>query len=377
MKQRIISLDIVRGLAALSVFLTHLGNPFINNSIGHKIIGLYHSFFSFFFWCNGGLHAGVVVFIVLSGFCIHMPLSKTNEKHPNWKYYSIRRFYRIYPVMVFAILAGLVSLYVTNEEVHQVVKNLIANLFLISSVFPVAAPLGNVILGTVIVECLLYIIYPFGYLAANRYSWKAVLTTCFVVYVLNISWLFLTSVEPSWVQRNIFSFLVYWWIGAFAVQIVSNNKDRGKFNLKTFFLLFIVYLFISHFFNVKGAHYLKSFILAIVTAYLLAILYIYELSKNKSEKRQGKYDFLTSLFSNLGERSYSLYVIHLPVLTVASYYLARYQITEGVFPYAAKIVAVTIFSAVFYYSIEHPFHRYAVKVSSRALKKVSMHIAEP
>ena len=65
---RSIGINILRLLTALSVLFTHFGLP-----VGglYTIILNYHSFIKVIFWSNKGLHFGVVIFVVLSGFLIH------------------------------------------------------------------------------------------------------------------------------------------------------------------------------------------------------------------------------------------------------------------------------------------------------------------
>ncbi len=162
-RTRLYSLDIIRGLAAVSVFLSHLHNPFQESSLMYYIVDTYQNAFREFIWSNGGLHPGVIVFIVLSGFCIHMSLAK-NEKCLNksyWKYYFRRRFFRIYPVMVAGMILGLIAYTIDKIPSIDLIGNFLANLFLLSAFLPLDAPAGNEILLTVVVECVLYSCYPF------------------------------------------------------------------------------------------------------------------------------------------------------------------------------------------------------------------------
>jgi peptidoglycan/LPS O-acetylase OafA/YrhL len=368
MKRRLKSIDIVRGLAALSVLLTHLGNPLAENSFGYQLLDFYHVFFQNVISCNGGLHPGVVVFIVLSGYCVHMPLSRSSGKSPNWAFYSKRRFYRIYPIMMAAMLIGLISILVTNGHTTHILKNFAVNFLLIPGFLPLDAPLGNPILITVVVECLLYIIYPFGYYAVKRYSWRVVLIACFLVQALNISWLLFTNTDPNWVERNVFSFLLYWWIGAFFINLFANIKSKKSFNYKTAFTGYVMYLITSHVLIFKGAHYINSLGLAILTGYVLCVLHKKENASQIDASRPYKRMFI-DIFANLGEKSYSLYAVHLPIIAFTSYVLKKINLSGGVYLYIYSVIAVAIFVAIFYYSIERPFHMYAVRSSNNTLER--------
>ena len=76
-----LSLDVLRGIAALSVFLTHLLGILIHTVGFDKsnfifyILEAYSLGFKVFIWITNP-HAGVIGFIVLSGFCINFNFSK-------------------------------------------------------------------------------------------------------------------------------------------------------------------------------------------------------------------------------------------------------------------------------------------------------------
>lgn len=89
---RIRGLDSIRIICALWVVMGHFGGPPITAGVdrtttaGWLVGGLYNNF-----W-NGP--AAVIVFFVISGFCIHYPFSKT-LKIPSLAGYLSRRYFRI------------------------------------------------------------------------------------------------------------------------------------------------------------------------------------------------------------------------------------------------------------------------------------------
>lgn len=90
-------LDGLRGLAALSVFLSHIIGVFEINSVVFD--SLYNSPFHIF-W-NG--QSAVVLFFLLSGFVLTMPyISNRNEL--NLPSFYFKRIFRIYPVYIFSIV---------------------------------------------------------------------------------------------------------------------------------------------------------------------------------------------------------------------------------------------------------------------------------
>ena len=115
-KQRLIYLDIIRGLAALSVFFTHwvlwTSLPGDTKTIFNNFISLVFTIFKSTLWAWAGLHPGVAVFIVLSGFCIHLPIAIKRDSIGTkgyWLNYAYRRLMRIAPIYWLGLALGVFS----------------------------------------------------------------------------------------------------------------------------------------------------------------------------------------------------------------------------------------------------------------------------
>lgn len=97
-KKRYVQLDALRGLAAISVFLSHY--------IGFINIPEWLEFISktplHIFWDGG---AAVAFFFVLSGFCLALPYIGGDEcKEISYFRFLIRRIFRLYPAYWFALI---------------------------------------------------------------------------------------------------------------------------------------------------------------------------------------------------------------------------------------------------------------------------------
>src|SRR5262245_22612175 len=101
---RLQSIDIWRGLAALAVVAIHMR---------HDAPGGFreHPFFAFWFLSEYG-YLGVSLFVVISGFCIHRTsaLAKaiSGSQKLNWVQFWKRRFWRLYPTYIAAIVFTLI-----------------------------------------------------------------------------------------------------------------------------------------------------------------------------------------------------------------------------------------------------------------------------
>ena len=108
-------LDVLRGFAALGVAWFHSR---VDLWVGFKAIHADPASYSTFDWAlsyfslpvsqMGGV---VMLFFVLSGFCIHLPIASKNRS-PNWRAYAVRRFLRIYPAYLIVLLLCLLAAFV-------------------------------------------------------------------------------------------------------------------------------------------------------------------------------------------------------------------------------------------------------------------------
>ncbi len=355
-------LDVVRAIAAGTVLLTHMGNPLPEGTWEHAVIDAYHTALRWTLWSNGGLHGAVIVFIVLSGFCIHMTVAKRGASSFDLRRYAIRRAVRIYPVLLAAMALGIASECATNPTTApQVATNAVQNLTLVSGVLPLEAPLGNHILLTVIVECLLYAVYPLGLAVLKRASWGTVFAATSLVYVANVGVMRLAHPDLVWAQRNLWALLLYWWFGAWAAELAFSERPsrvREWLTWRRWLVAAAAYLVVSKVGNVvlhvSGFHLIASAALALVTAAFLTLAL-------REPFVPAQPTGAWKLLSRVGDRSYSLYVVHWPVLTV----LLGLGLGASVLGYLGVLAAVVLACLVMYECVESPSHELALSWGSR------------
>ncbi len=251
------------------------------------------------FWSNKGLHFGVVIFVVLSGFLIH-----ATSKNLGKREYLLKRFIRIYPLFIISSIVGLLC---SNKCDYP---TFFYNVTLLSSVIPFDRPPGNPILITVIVEMVIYMCYLF----LRNYNTYIVLFCLFIAYIFNILLYAMLGVGSEFIQRNLFSLLFYWYIGASSFEYFIKNNNVLKLN--KVILLFIFYVLITNFIYIKGAHYFYSIILAVISSFMVVIIY------NMDIRRIYNNSIFIKGLNFLGESSYSIYVWHIIVMdSVLKYFL--------------------------------------------------------
>jgi len=366
MKNRIVTLDILRAIASLSVLFTHFSNPFIERTVSFELVNSYHKFIRLSLWANGGVHGGVVIFIVLSGFCIHLSAAKNQSQHINFRKYYIRRYVRILPVLISAIIFGYVLKYMRNPiEMNIFVRNFISNIFFLPVfVKSFSNPLGNGILITVMCECVLYAVYPFLFRHLRRKRWALFIIILGMIYTMNILSVAFFGVNSSTASKNIYSFLLLWWIGAGSAEL-SFRLNRSRYISGGIFLfLMIIYMVICYFGNraLSGFHYLGAVGLAMLTAYGLMVMKFYEFENPVQFPRFS----LGNLFEKIGLISYSIYVVHWPIILWMKYFLQTNSLQSQSMIWAVITVTfllILIASISMYIFIEKPSHRKAIQFS--------------
>lgn len=159
---RLDALDALRGFAALSVFVGHLLAEYDVDR------GLFLSIIS------DGTTA-VDLFFVLSGFVLTLSL----QKEPRYERYVIKRVFRLYPPYAVAILAGLaVSAAVPGPLIWQH--------FLMVGWEPFDTTRINAVIWTIIVEMKVSLLLPFLFLFTARWGWIAGTVPSFLLVALAI-----------------------------------------------------------------------------------------------------------------------------------------------------------------------------------------------
>jgi peptidoglycan/LPS O-acetylase OafA/YrhL len=324
------SLDILRGVCALTVFLNHviLWSNFtpvgaVEGGLHRIFAGLYDAFTALA-WPTGGQHPAVICFFVLSGYCVHglfeRHIGPAGATPPPWGGYFIRRTQRIMPVYWAGALLGLVAMAVegwrpTGDPLLTMhagggAGEIAARVLGYSALWPEEVFAGNYTLGTVSVEILIYLAYPLFFLAAAANRWwllgGVAIALQFVALALR------NVVNPFVLFSGILIMAVFWYMGALAAHL---RQKRG-WRVRGWWLIaaWIAFLAAKQVPYFLGMNMIKQFIWGLVC--MLLIVWLLDWEGRHAAQRDRPW---ARLLRWSGKISYPLYAMHTPVILLVNW----------------------------------------------------------
>ena len=181
---RFISIDVLRAIAAVLVVIAHLFQCFFPELFARQSV----------IWITLA-QAGVGLFFVLSGFCIHLPVARRERKGSaapvRYRQFFKRRFVRIYPVhLAGLLLSALVAMMLqANPSFVSMVTRptrtqLILHLFMVHTFSSSAFFSVNSVLWTLAIETHFYLLYPFFLRLRRRMGTRSIVLGAFLGSIL-------------------------------------------------------------------------------------------------------------------------------------------------------------------------------------------------
>ena len=312
----------LRGLAVLLVILFHI-----------------HPNYSFGF-------IGVDIFFIISGFVISKSLinSKDLNGQISLKNFYIKRFFRLYPSLIFFFIFSSLILITLSipTNIGNFIRTGLFSLFGISNFYLIRLkndyfneeelnPFTHT--WSLGIEEQFYLFFPLIIFLFNKKRLNALLTILFIV-----SFYFFLFVNHE-IYGNFFFTLVRVWELVLGAILFINFAKIEKIKKGKIFNFLVILIFFSLFF-------VESIKLKIVLATIFSILVISGINTN----------FIKKLFSNIflfkvGEISYSLYLFHLPIIYVSKLYFYSYDF------YIISLILIFLISYLNYLLIEDPFRK--------------------
>jgi peptidoglycan/LPS O-acetylase OafA/YrhL len=252
-------------------------------------------------WC------GVAVFFVVSGFCIH--LSYTQTARPSWQAFYIRRFFRLYPAYLIALLFFALVFPWSRLTFNKLIYwgQLVSHLLLCHNlsdffVFSIAGSFWSIA-----VEVQLYLLFPLLLLFVRRYSFRRALVALAVVEVsLHLISILVFEIRgqgsPAWLRTSPFFFWFSWAVGAAIADAYLNRKPLPFTRIHP-----VPWLVLAILTSAWPSHELTFTLFALCTASVL--------SRSLSAGAVGEIGpYWRRFLQRTGAYSYSIYLIHGPIM---------------------------------------------------------------
>lgn len=325
--RHVVFIDYLRGIAIISVFLYHcLAPAYGTNSLPwdwlHRALTGSPSFIALLPLHFGFL--GVPIFFVISGFCIHLSFKQQGQE---WVSFFIRRFFRIYPAYLAALLLFLIICPQVEKGFWFQFKY---HVFFIHNFDRKAFYSVNTSFWSIAIEVQLYLIYPLLLWLVGKFGWKRTLAGLATCEIILHSWdgalypIFSSSSHiPPFVLLNVSRFvdhylisspLAYWFswsLGTYTADafLQGHPLPMGKSSMAFWCFLVIVSYFLL--------------ILAPFSFLLCALLTTKIIGKflTRTDVLSQTPGFWLSLLRRIGLYSYSIYLLHQPMLEAMGSFL--------------------------------------------------------
>ncbi|MEU8244841.1 acyltransferase [Nonomuraea sp. NPDC048916] len=356
MGARLSGLDGIRGLAALFVVLHHcwlLSFPGFPADTGPGWAG----------WLLYG-HFAVVIFIALSGFSLAVSPARSGWRLDSLRRFARRRAWRILPPYWAALLFSLVVAWTLVPQPGQPVptgKTVVVYGLLLQDVF--GSPSPNGALWSIAIEAQLYLVFPLMLLAVRRLGAVAMLGAVTAV-VLAVG-LLAPAVPPvETLMRLTPQFAVL-----FAVGVVAARVVRTPSRLPLHWAALLAAVPVLALIAVKGSEWtVAGFFWVDLALAPAAGLLLAAVAGGRPRPLVALLD--TRPVRSLGSFSYSLYLVHAPIVVALNHFLVAPRLGPGV-PRFLVLLAVAgpasvLFARGFAAVFELPFQRHRSGPALRA-----------
>lgn len=333
-RQRMVGLDAIRFFCALVVTVGHIGVPW------GFIWGMGLPFSEPVRMASGLLingPAAVIVFFVVSGLCIHYPTS--NGAPLMLREYYTRRFIRI---GVPAVVAASAWVYIKGTP----------------------ASWWDTVFWSVFCEVTYYLLYPLILQLKQRYGWRPILSTAFVISFV----LAALNVDVSRENYNSYVSLGAWTIvvglPCWVLGCVLADY-RDKFSTPSKVMIWLVrffVLFVSSVLMIVRFHTDTVISGNVITLNIFALLVFLWIG---FELKYGASHAPSRILERAGSWSYSLYLTH-PLAHSIALLFGLGGILDGAYTKNIVVLILSLgFAYIFFLLVENPAHNVAKSLAGR------------
>ena len=352
-------INALRGLSALAIVLYHVRIPLW---VGWNEIATHPEEYSSFDRVLAYLSLpcpffgqAVMLFFVLSGFCIHYPYA-AKTRPLQLKPYAVRRFLRIYPPYLAVVAFTMVATNLLHHcwEIGGPAGEVVWRSATMTQNYPPDAGqfLCNPSLWSLPVEMELYLAYPIFLFCLTRFGLRISMSLAFLVSIVASA---LAYQEPSWFFYNFSRYWIIWCAGAWIAEKLAADSlptcGRGWTTL-TLLSLGLAMLGVIQDWNLIEQQLIWGLFFFLLLTWSLRHASYSEDSPSRIAKA----------LNGLGLISYSLYLTHYPFLVLCGIIMERDLLgskpANFLVPLAFTGLAI-VFATIFYLLIERPCHLWA------------------
>jgi peptidoglycan/LPS O-acetylase OafA/YrhL len=301
------------------------------------------------------------IFFVVSGFCIH--LSYCQSRRPSLKAFYVRRFFRIYPAYLVALLIFATVFPWSHLSFAKLTgwAQLAAHVFQVHNFFETSLYAVNASYWTIGIEVQLYLLFPLLLLFARRFSYTwllvALLAVEFSLHACSALFCYAPGhFPPAWLRASPFFFCFSWATGAALADAYLSRKPlpfRGVHPA--------IWLVLGVLTSPMPCHEFSFTFFSLATVGILS-RYLSGDSVDERKSIFGRFIRRTGIYS------YSIYLIHGPSMIALTFLWEKIFPGVGKYPFLILGVAlsswVVIFpiSALMYYWVEKPGIAFGKKI---------------
>jgi peptidoglycan/LPS O-acetylase OafA/YrhL len=362
-------MDVLRGIAIIAVYIlhcymnylgTHLevkieeGSYFVN-LIGKDWLSIFLTITPF-----GYGWTGVQLFLIISGYLIHLSYLKSKSENYDFRKFYIRRFFRIYPpylvVLLFLAFQYNRDLLLSFDKFKDLLSHLLMTYNLHDSTFFSF----NGAFWSLALEVQLYLIYPLFLFLRKKLGIQN------TIYFLLFLYLFFTVIFNSFyfpdfyfaLQNFVFKSWIVWGLGA----ILAENHFNGKQFFKMSGLGIIIFLILVSL--VKTSIFTLKINDLIWACFYVALINYYLNTKRNIPQLWEKF------IASVGESSYSMYLTHQPIIslligTVTVFGISKTRPMAHILDGFVIFLIIFIFSKGMYYLLEKPSIEWGKKLINK------------
>jgi peptidoglycan/LPS O-acetylase OafA/YrhL len=357
--------DAMRGVAALLVAYFHcrqvtwVGMQNFHQAVGTSSLS-WNAIVGYLTFPVAWGSAGVPVFFVISGYCIHRSSALRLAANPAYRLdtanFWARRFARIYPVLLAALLLTFALDWISFQlppASHKLgdigLRTFLVNLFSLQGVAGKTYG-SNGALWTLSLEVQFYAVYPLLFALRRRLGMNVVLA---LVAVVNLASVYVFE------RHDLQFFTSYWfswtlgaWLADARVRVKPGDASASwTWQPKLIAAVLAVSGCVAFHFGQYGAFQ------------LWALGFAFYLYKALDDRKTGTPTL--RFLARFGDFSFSLYIIHLPIFVLLDSVFFRSSLQLSIWPSIGFLLAALPVAYVFHRLVELPAMRWSASFKSR------------